>query len=126
MAGKDMWAEDGGTLKRHGDKGMSDTWLMLRYHARKTSNSKRIKVWYLTTWFQQSMNIIRENEKEFACFLSESAHGVVLGECEKIYVPVMWTKSHWFLFIVDLIKQKIMLLDSMQTTKESYRKRKNL
>ncbi|KAI5652382.1 hypothetical protein M9H77_29569 [Catharanthus roseus] len=87
--GKDLRVEDG----------------IMRYHARKTSNGKGIK---------QYMSIIRENEKAFACFLSESAHGGVLGECET---------SHWFLFAVDLVKQNIVLLDSMRNERKLPRKK---
>lgn len=35
----------------------------------------------------------------------------------------MWAKSHWFLFAVDLVKQNIVLLDSMRNERKLPRKK---
>ncbi|KAI5676143.1 hypothetical protein M9H77_07093 [Catharanthus roseus] len=54
-------------------------------------------------------------DKLYRYFLVKNEYGGNLISCEKILFPIHWDKDHWLMFIVDILKHKITMLDSLHS-----------
>ncbi|KAI5666338.1 hypothetical protein M9H77_16191 [Catharanthus roseus] len=55
------------------------------------------------------------HEALYKYYIALDKFGGDITTCGKIFVPSPWETNHWFLFIVDFIKKKILIYDSMRS-----------
>ncbi|OMO88198.1 Peptidase C48, SUMO/Sentrin/Ubl1 [Corchorus olitorius] len=89
--------------------------------AKKEGNTDYKTQWFLPTTFVQKILCVDTMQQKIQSIVSSYCtvkHGViymgVLPSCQRIYLPMNISEKHWFLCIIDLVKEQVLILDSLK------------
>ncbi|XP_027101300.1 ubiquitin-like-specific protease ESD4 [Coffea arabica] len=85
---------------------------LLTARARRNSGNASYRVWYMPSW---SAEMVTKNEMTldelYIYYLTENKFGGLIMECEKICIPLNWDGKHWYLAVIYMKENKVMIFD---------------
>ncbi|CAA0843102.1 Unknown protein [Striga hermonthica] len=88
---------------------------MLTWDKRNDASKIPVENWFLPTYVSQFITKMKKG-CDVGCiyryFLREDKYGGDIQKCEKIFIP-MNPGDHWYLCVVDIINEEVMILDSL-------------
>ncbi|GER54145.1 sentrin-specific protease, partial [Striga asiatica] len=88
----------------------------LRWDNRNDASKLSAENWFMPTYVSQYITE-RKNGCDAGCiyryFLREDKYGGDIKKCEKIFIPIN-PGGHWYLCVVDIIRQEVLILDSLR------------
>ncbi|XP_058212963.1 uncharacterized protein LOC131324836 isoform X1 [Rhododendron vialii] len=90
---------------------------------KKRHQDKCHTTWYLPTYISQRIINDEVNEDEYPplaqCYFGETKYTGEIHACQEIYIPMNDANTHWFCLKLDMVYQKIYLLDSLPTCRDN-------
>ncbi|CAA0820185.1 Unknown protein [Striga hermonthica] len=90
---------------------------MLTWDKRNNASKIPVENWFLPTYVSQFITAMKKG-CDVGCiyryFLREDKYGGDIQKCEKIFIP-MNPGDHWYLCVVDIIQEEVLILDSLMS-----------
>ncbi|XP_027109450.1 ubiquitin-like-specific protease 1A [Coffea arabica] len=86
---------------------------MLRLDSEHDHQDQTYNTWYMPTFFTCKLQNAEPDLTTTSIYFDADRYGGNIEMCEKIFVPINEDNQHWYCTLVDFVKKKVYILDSL-------------